>query len=91
MSSKIIAQLCQLGGAVQRGIVTKELVAKYLTVGHAAASGDNEAIEVQAAYESAGDAPLPVEVAGEIDKHVEDILARATPPAPPPSGNPLKA
>ncbi len=51
MSSKVFAQACQIGGAIERKLVTPDDVAKFVKIGQLAAAGNNEAIEVQAACE----------------------------------------
>lgn len=75
MSTRLFAQLCQIGGAIQRGLISEDDVAKFLHIGHKAAGGDNAAIEVQAAYEIAGDG----DVSDETKKAVAAVLASAKP------------
>lgn len=84
MHSKSIVQACRLGGAVQRGLISKEEVAKFLTVGHKAAEGDSAAIEVQAAFEAAHDDPPHQETLKRVDALLNGLF-------PAVSANPLKS
>ena len=58
MSAKAFAQACQLGGAIQRGLLSKDDAAKFIQLGMLAAAGNNDAIELQAAVERGEDADL---------------------------------
>ena len=86
MSTRLLAQLCQIGGAVQRGLLTKEAVARALDLGIKAAEGDPEAIEVQAAYEEANGNPLSPEMEAGVEAKLHRILKA---PEAPKTPNPL--
>lgn len=80
--SRVHLSAIHLGGAVARGLISKDEIAGLLQVGHKAASGDNAAIEIQAAYEIAGDG----EVSAETKKAMDAVLS-VKPETPKP--NPL--
>lgn len=91
MSTKLLAQLCQIGGAVQRGLLSKEAVAQALDLGVKAAEGNSEAIEIQAAYETADGHPLSPEVEADIGAKLQKLFPpkEAKSPFPNSNGNPL--
>lgn len=93
MTTRLMAQLCQIGGAVERGLLTKEDTMKALRIGEAAAQGNVEAIEVQAAFETADGRPLSPEVEAGIGVKIQKILASTpeAPAKPPAFTNPLGA
>lgn len=89
MSTKLLAQLCQIGGAVQRGLLTKEAVAQALDVGFSAASGNSDAIEVQSAYEAVDGHPLSPEVEAEVGAKLQKLFPPKEAPKSPFPPNPL--
>ena len=91
MNTRLLAQLCQIGGAVERGLLTKEDVSSALRIGQLAAQGALEAIEVQAAYEEADGQPLAPEAEAGIEAKKQALLGpKVDPLAGGQNPNPIK-
>lgn len=89
MNTRLGAQICQIGGAVHRGVISKEEASKLLTVGLRAAEGDPVALEVQIMLEEAQGGELLAEALTALDAKLNALFPPAPPQSPPPSTNPL--